>query len=474
MNNPNNENDTPAQSTPEFIIDRFTDKLISIKECASLHVSFASGIRSSWAVKRNEEISKSEKQLGVAYASEEEYREFKRTIRNSHSNIICESLLIYAFSSFDAFVGMLLRNMYKEISDLGHKFNDKELTVKKLKDLGNVEAAVNSVIDQDVSALIRKSYIELMSKLETRHGFSTLTSFPNWPVFVEAAQRRNLITHCDGVVSSQYLSICKDNDCQLDASVVEGCKLEVGPEYLEKVLNVVFEVGVMLAHTLWRKACNSRDKQLELESHLTKTLYSLLRKSEYSLVADLGRFALLIPNAISELDRKICRINYAQALKWTGRDQESKKVIQEIDWSGSLRELRLAVAVLQDNYDDAAKIMTRIGVEGELINAKGYRDWPIFKDFRKSTQFLTTFKTIFGFEFKPEVQYSFLNLKNHIDSTIEREKERKNASKVASGKTKRKSSKRKSSKNISPKVKKEKRCLAGSIKLGMKQIQSVS
>lgn len=36
-----------------------------------------------------------------------------------------------------------------------------------------------------------------------------LTEFPHWRRFVEAAQRRNLLTHCDGIVSEQYLSVCR-------------------------------------------------------------------------------------------------------------------------------------------------------------------------------------------------------------------------------------------------------------------------
>jgi hypothetical protein len=75
------------------------------------------------------------------------------------------------------------------------------------------------------------------------------------------------------------------------------------------------------------------------------------------------------------------------------------KILGAEDWSGSFRDLRLGVEVLRGNYDEAAKLMREIGKIGELVREAGYRDWPVFREFRESPQFVAAFSEIYGKEF---------------------------------------------------------------------------
>jgi hypothetical protein len=52
------------------------------------------------------------------------------------------------------------------------------------------------------------------------------------------------------------------------------------------------------------------------------------------------------------------------------------------------------VAVLLDNFEDAVKIMRTIGSSG-TPDRDNYREWPLFKEFRKTPLFLQTFEEIF-------------------------------------------------------------------------------
>jgi hypothetical protein len=58
-------------------------------------------------------------------------------------------------------------------------------------------------------------------------------------------------------------------------------------------------------------------------------------------------------------------------------------------------KFKIAKAVLDDDFDGAAKLMVKIGAEGDVPKA-GYRDWPLFKEFRKSAVFHETFLRVFG------------------------------------------------------------------------------
>ena len=54
------------------------------------------------------------------------------------------------------------------------------------------------------------------------------------------------------------------------------------------------------------------------------------------------------------------------------------------------------MAVLSDDYEKAKKLMTRIGDSGS-ISEPDYIEWPCFKEFRESKEFLEGFEEVFGY-----------------------------------------------------------------------------
>jgi hypothetical protein len=55
--------------------------------------------------------------------------------------------------------------------------------------------------------------------------------------------------------------------------------------------------------------------------------------------------------------------------------------------------------VLNDDFKLAAKFVEKIGSKSEYISEEGYRLWPIFREFRKSQEFLDAFESAFGKKF---------------------------------------------------------------------------
>ena len=85
------------------------------------------------------------------------------------------------------------------------------------------------MLEKEIESLRRKSYIEQFKELETKFSIK-LTKFDRWPYFIESAQRRNLFTHCDGIVSKQYLDVCRDVNFKFDKVYKVGERLEIGGE----------------------------------------------------------------------------------------------------------------------------------------------------------------------------------------------------------------------------------------------------
>ena len=69
-------------------------------------------------------------------------------------------------------------------------------------------------------------------------------------------------------------------------------------------------------------------------------------------------------------------------------------MLHDIDWTALEYKFKLAYYVLLDDYTNAAKIMRRIGNSG-VINKVDYKEWPLFKEFRKSNIFRQTYEEVF-------------------------------------------------------------------------------
>ena len=110
----------------------------------------------------------------------------------------------------------------------------------------------------------------------------------SWPEFIEVTERRNLFVHAGGVVSSQYIKVCKDNEVDLgDISI--GKEIRVSRKYFENAFNVIYEIGFKLTHVLWRKFCPD---QLSLaDSNLIELGYETLCEENYTLTKVIFDFA---------------------------------------------------------------------------------------------------------------------------------------------------------------------------------------
>jgi len=217
----------------------------------------------------------------------------------------------------------------------------------------------------------------------------------SWPRFVELAERRNLLVHCDGVVSHQYLANCKENSVELEACSV-GDKLGVPPAYFKAACDCILEIAAKLTHVIWRKLCpNDREGA---DDALNYSCIELLMHENFALAHELLKFAhATLKKHASERHRLMCLVNLAQSSKWLNMDKECQSLLSTEDWSAKGFEFQLCVAVLQEHWDQAVSIMKQIGKDG-AVKAEDYRTWPVFRSARKEKRFQEGYKELFGEE----------------------------------------------------------------------------
>lgn len=327
-----------------------------------------------------------------------EYRKLKRhaDIARHSNKIVPRSLFVSLISQYDAFLGRLFRSLLLLKPEI-LQGTERSITFPELMTFSSMEAAREYILEKEVESLLRESHVTHFDWLEKKFNIELRKGLDVWPAFVELTERRNLYVHCDGIVSSQYLANCRKQNVNLPESTKLGHELHITPEYFTEAANVIFEVGVKLAHVLWRKA--RPDQRIEADENLGLIGFDLVVSRRYKLALKmLGMIESCGKKYSSDESKRRFLINICQTHKWMGNNEKCLQLLCEEDWSSCSDAFQLAVATLKDDFAQAAIIMERIGVNAVPAETD-YRDWPLFQKFRKETIFLETFKKIFAKDF---------------------------------------------------------------------------
>lgn len=299
-------------------------------------------------------------------------------------------------SQFDAYIGRLIRTMFEERPELLNS-TEKSIQLSSILEFDNIEEAKDYIIEKEVESVLRESHLKQFKWLENKLSIPLRKDLPSFSDFIEVTERRNLFVHCNGVVSRQYLDTCKENNVIGLNKIKIGNKLNADPGYYQKCYNVLFEIGVKLGQVIWRKL--NPNELAEADAQLNNVCYQLLRKGHYKLALNLLTFATetLKKHSDKEIEY-IFTINKSLAYYLSDKKDEANKILEKEDWSATNDKFKLSKAVLNENYIEAIKIMKTIGSNNDHINRDAYREWPLFRDFRKRDDFKTSYKEIFGEE----------------------------------------------------------------------------
>ena len=327
-----------------------------------------------------------------------QYKDWKRLAKSyEHFNLsrvlLPRSLLVSLISQYDAYLGRLLRTIFLRRPEILNA-SEKKISFDALSQFPSIDSAREYILEKEVEAILRSSHSDQFKWMESTFGLPLTKGLASWPAFIELTERRNLFVHTDGVVSSQYIAVCKLYKCAIEEDVKEGTRLDVPQKYFRAAHSCIYEIGTKLGHVLWRKLFP--DERAEADNHFIRSTYDLIENGKFDLAKSLLDFGCTeFKKYSSETAQLTMGVNRAQAYKWSGDDDRCRKIMRAVDWSAKSDEFRLADAVLAEDWPRAEKMMRRIGNSGP-IDENEYRDWPLFRDFRKQPSFLEAYEEIFG------------------------------------------------------------------------------
>ena len=306
----------------------------------------------------------------------------------------CHSLpntaLVSMVSTFDVLVGALIRAVLLERPEILDSL-EKPITYKKLVELGDLAAVRDHVIEKQVESVLRENHAYHFKWLEDRLGIPLRKGLDSWPNFIELTERRNLLVHGDAVVSAHYIEQCQQHGAPIPPDAEIGKQLSTDSKYFGQCRDVLLELGIKLTQVVWRKL---RPQDLEIaEGALIDTTFNLLKAGYNRAAATALEFFVEERKWTSEHRHLICRINLAQALKWSRQNDKMTRVLVNCPLEILSPKFQLAIAVLKDDFEQAASLMSKLGSED--FQKEDYISWPLFKKFRRSPEFKAAFETVY-------------------------------------------------------------------------------
>lgn len=310
------------------------------------------------------------------------------------STILPHSFLSSLVAQYDHLIGQLIRFIYR-INPKQLCESESKVSYKDLFTINDIDKIRDKIIQDKVEAIIRKSHEDQICDLEKMINNVPLSKVDFWSDFVEITQRRNLLVHCKGRVSAQYIKICKN--AGVDNLPKEGDILDVDDKYFNKAFHVLYKMGVMLSQVITRKLFEKDEVLPEIDTILNQVIYGVLEEGDYELAIDLSQFALAPKTKHqNNLDKVYFVLNFAQAYKWLGQQDKCEAELRKFDFSGMCADIMIAKYALEDDIDNVVLSMKNIGTHSSIMTKEAYMSWLIFKEMRKERRFCQTYEEIFG------------------------------------------------------------------------------
>lgn len=349
---------------------------------------------------------------GTIVKSTKEYRQFQLSpkdtakAKNLHqtrtklaigANLLPRHFLVSSVSAYDSFLGDMIKTIYTHKPELLN-CSERNLTLNEIIKFDSIEAVKEKILDNEIDSLLRKSHSEQIQALSNKFNVPLEPDPQLAKDFVELTERRNIFVHTDGIISRQYLSVCKSHNVELDDQLKLGTRLTAKNTYLLRANDILLEMGIKIIQVLWRKLFPDEIEYADLS--LTCITYDLLAEKRNDIAISLLDFGSSnIKRWSDDRTRRVFIINRAQAYKNKGNIDQCLSIINKEDWSSCRDDLHLALAALRDDNESAIRHMLKMKGSNDVGEAE-YREWPIFEKLRTTDEFRKAFKEIFKTDFE--------------------------------------------------------------------------
>jgi hypothetical protein len=302
--------------------------------------------------------------------------------RSKQTEFLYRNSLVALVSSAEWFLAQILHTYFAEYPNaIGTR--DKVFSLDDLQAIGSIEDAKKQFVEGKIEEILRGSCADWFTYLKSRVGLSLGYVDEYLDSLVEATQRRNLIIHNGGVVSSVYLAKVAEAE---RSGIVIGQAVVVDHQYLDRVICCFERVFLLIGAELWKKLEPASEKRFAV---LFDIVWSHLAAERWTIAEGLS-FFMMRDAQLSEINRLVGQFNYWQAVKWQGRFDEVRHEVEHADLSAKRARFRLGQLALLDDEQGFFDLLPEAIELGE-IGEDELASWPIFRGIRQSARYVEAY-----------------------------------------------------------------------------------
>lgn len=309
---------------------------------------------------------------------------------SSHSAILFKSSFVILVSYFDYLIADIIRHYHKSFPD---SLNSKDITLSlaDLKICKTINDATEMLVNKKVENLLYRSLDDQLEYFTNYLKINMNEIEIKWENIHEIKEKRNIIVHNNGIVNNKYISNIRRHKLTTNEDLKEGTKIDITSDFFFNSLEEIFIVGTILMQSCWRKWHKKQVEQQDAD--LNTVMIDALTNEEWKIAEMLGRYAMNC-EVSDERMKMVNFVNYVQALKWQGREDEVEEKLQTWDISSLDPVFTMAYYVLKSDKQQFYNILPSI-VKSKGIKKDEFFDWPLFREFRKITTFRTRINNLY-------------------------------------------------------------------------------
>lgn len=327
--------------------------------------------------------------------------EFNRSLRELNhfkraETTFLRAQLLALIASYEAFIYDLLTTIIQTRPEV---FISKEATVSAATALKatSIEDLRKSIIEERIESIQRESLVTQVKLIFERFKLPTPDT-ETIKEFGEICERRNIVTHANGVVNRTYTSHLKALGFTDKEIPTEGTTVEIDEKYIKRSVARVFQMGYFMLHILWQHI-HPKESDLSV-STLVNHSHDFLSLGYTKMAERVCRFLLNPKSPTNEKDRAYSIINLAlsfhlnDSIEVEDRKRRVEETLSLRDWSIVDPLFKLALCCLREDYANLKSCMESAIRDGLPVDP--FLTWALFEKARTVPEFADVIETEFG------------------------------------------------------------------------------
>ncbi|HEU0249480.1 MAG TPA: hypothetical protein VFR48_02025 [Solirubrobacteraceae bacterium] len=287
--------------------------------------------------------------------------------------IVRNSLLVMAISAFEVLLTGLISRRFVEYPD-AMQADQKEFSLEDVRGFRSEEDAIDLLLSRRVTKIMYGSLDEWSKWFDERANAAFPPLAIDWDGLREAFQRRHVVMHSGGRVSSEYLAKVR----AFESLPALGSQLNVNDEYLHRVLDQLDALGTGVAVLAWGTW---------LPAEREDAARRLLRRTYQTMLMDHWS----VTEKLADLSGRVrCADDTAHSIRCNGWLSRAERLGYEsiagevMPWDASAlsARFRLVRHVLLQELEEALALVPSILAAKEIAPGE-FREWPILRTLRE-------------------------------------------------------------------------------------------